>query len=185
MIRITAEASPELQQRLANVTPDRLVKFLRGSVKRESQPAVRVAQIAAPVRSGLLRQSLGATVKVNRRMGEVFAIVGPRDNTVGIDLDGNLTVYTSTSLKSLMRNDAKKLRALHKKGITTVNQRTPFKYVYGIEWGVRRNGRLARHAGGAKMLERAYQQGSQPFIDGLARDLDTFLTGPATTAALT
>jgi hypothetical protein len=175
MIRITAEASPELQKNLAKVNPTNLVKFLRTSVRKNARPTVNATQAATPVKSGLLRQSIGATIKINRSRGEVFAIVGPRDNTVMGTDENNLTVFTSSTLKSLTRNDNAKLHGLHKRGIRTVSQRTPFKYVYGIEYGQRRSGKIARHAGGAKMLTRGFDAGSQPYIDGLATDLQTFL----------
>ncbi len=147
--------------------PKELVKFLQKTVRERSVPTLRAVYEKTPFRSGQLQQSIGLTMGTSARNGEVFATIGVRDN-VTIMVGGQKML--ASSLKAA--NAAKKAA---RRGLSIATQRTAFKYVYGIETGRTRKGRLARAAGGAHMFRDAIERSKQAYIDGVSQDLFNFI----------
>ncbi len=169
MITLRHSVDPKLMELLARTEPLDLINFLRKDVKENSKATLEAVRNLTPKRSGLLKQSLGITMKKKASSGEIFAIVSPRDNQVMDFGEGDRVLFTSATLKSIMKH--KRFAKMAAQGVKTVSQKTPFLYVYGIEHGFRRNGRLARLAGGAQMFTRGFNSGKQGFIDNMGKDL--------------
>jgi hypothetical protein len=147
--------------------PKELVKFLKKTVRDRAAPTLRAVYEKTPFKSGQLQQSIGLTMKTDSSNGEVYATIGVRDNMT-LFVGGRKIL--ASSLKPM--NAAKKAA---RRGISTVTQRTAFKYVFGIETGFTRRGRLARASGGAHMFRDAVEQSKQGFIDGTKKDLFEFI----------
>lgn len=147
--------------------PKELVKFLKKTVRDRAAPTLTAVYEKTPFRSGQLQQSIGLTMKTDSSNGEVYATIGVKDN-VTLFVGGRKML--ASSLKAA--NSAKKAA---RRGISLVTQRTAFKYVFGIETGFTRKGRLARASGGAHMFRDAIEQSKQAFIDGTSKDLFEFI----------
>jgi hypothetical protein len=156
--------------------PKELVKFLKKTVRDRAAPTLTAVYEKTPFRSGQLQQSIGLTMKTDSSNGEVYATIGVKDN-VTLFVGGRKML--SSSLKAV--NAAKKAARL---GISLVTQRTAFKYVFGIETGHTRKGRIARKAGGAFMFRDALNQSRQPYIDGVSKDLFDFIRSKSGTVQL-
>jgi hypothetical protein len=147
--------------------PQQLIKVLRKSVNKRAKPVLAEVRGRTPVRTGQLQQSLGITMKTDAGNGEIYALIGVRDN-VTINVDGKKMLATS-----LRPQRAAKIAA--HRGLDTATNRTAFKYVFGIETGRKRGGGLARAAGGARMLSGGLNANVRPYVDGVGADILAFI----------
>jgi hypothetical protein len=147
--------------------PQQLIKVLRKSVNKRAKPVLAEIRGRTPVRTGQLQQSLGITMKSDAGNGEIYALIGVRDN-VTINVGGKKMLATS-----LRPQRAAKIAA--HRGLDTATNRTAFKYVFGIETGRKRGGGLARRVGGAHMLQGGLDATRQGYIDGVGADILGFI----------
>jgi hypothetical protein len=85
--------------------------------------------------------------------------------------------------KMLVTSERKTARAAARaarRGLSMASQRTAFQYVWGIETGRKRNGRLARRSGGAHMLREALSQRQDQFIAAMGDDIMAHITTATT-----
>lgn len=169
VISIQTVVDKNIMDALERAKPALLKRALRRSVKPNAKPALAAVKAATPVLSGKLQASWGIVPFFAPNTGEVGVTIEPKSSYTFTDTDGNKRLVTrrGRANKSVLRAEAK--------GIT-VDRKDPWRYAYGIEFGVSPKGRLTRRAGGAKMLEKGAQAGAQPFILGVTKDLQTFIT---------
>lgn len=160
--------SPELRALLDRGTDKSgQVRLLKRSVPAHARPTLAAVLARAPVLKGQLQASLGITTKTNPQNGEVYSIVGIRDNVV-VWSGGTKTLFSSLKIKRSARMAANR-------GAGAISRRTAFKYIRGLETGVRANGKIARRAGGTKMIERGASDTADGFIDGVSADMFDYL----------
>lgn len=173
MIATRLIVDPSIQEAFNRGNPAELRKMLRKSVSKRARPVLAKAMEYVPRRSGLLQSSLGITMREDAGRGEIMAGVGVKDNITFMQ-DGRKKLVTST------RNAKRAAKLAARRGLANATMRTAFQYVWGIETGTRRNGRIARKAGGAHMLERGMTAETQPFIDGISDDVMQQITKQTT-----
>lgn len=180
MISSRVYVDPSLMAALKRADPKDLITFLKRDVKENSKATLERVRSLTPVASGLLKASLGITMKKKASAGEIFAIVSPKDNTVMEFAEGDRVLFTSASLKSIMKHS--RFAKAAASGITKISQKTPFLYVFGIETGRKRGGRLGRRAGPARMFAMGLEREKQGFIDNIGKDLWEFIAANKTPA---
>ena len=170
MIKTTLKVDKSVTDALHRTgDPEQLRKMLKRNVGKRARPVLARVMEYTPHRSGLLQASLGITMREGMRGGEIMAGVGVKDN-ITFMAGGRKILVTS------QRKVRKAAQAAARRGLGAASQRTAFKYVWGIETGFKRSGRLARRSGGAKMLERGLSSEADAYIDGLGQDVMQHIT---------
>jgi hypothetical protein len=164
MIKTTLTVDKTITDALHRGDPDQLRKMLRRSINRRAKPVLASVLSLTPFQSGKLQASLGITMREGMRGAEIMAGIGVKDNITFFD-GGRKTLVTS------QRKAVNAAKFAARRGLSNATQRTAFQYIWGIETGRTRKGRLARRAGGAKMLERGLDREAQSYLDGMGDDV--------------
>lgn len=78
-VLFTVRGADELSRRLRDLGPKLNERYVKRIMRSAGQEVVRAAKAnVTAIDSGLLRESLGLVVRVNRRTGRVLVVVGPR-----------------------------------------------------------------------------------------------------------
>jgi hypothetical protein len=171
---------PSIAAALERVKPESLLKAMRGWVRVQAQPTVYAIKQATPVDTGDLAESFGAQIRYNAHNGEVFATIGPRTDFITTDAAGMKTLRTTESVRALARHGGRDVIKAARRGVTVITENGPAKYEYLIETGVDHKGRIARKAGGARMVEAGFAATEESFIRVIGEDAFTFISSPST-----
>jgi hypothetical protein len=170
MIKTTLKVDPSVHAALHRAGDGESIrKMLRKNIAKRARPVLAAVLARTPYRSGLLQASLGITMREGMRGGEIMAGVGVKDN-ITFMAAGRKMLVTS------QRKVAKAAKAAARRGLGAATQRTAFQYIWGIETGYKRSGRLARRSGGAKMLERGLSTEATAYMDGIGQDVLQHIT---------
>jgi Bacteriophage HK97-gp10, putative tail-component len=164
MINVEIKADPSIQRALATAQMGPLRKMLRKSTRAGAKPMLAAIKAATPVKSGKLRASWGLSPFFDGRTGSVGVTIEPRSSFSFSDSEGNKRLVTNRGRAH------KSVVAATAKG-KTVDRDSAWKYAFGIETGHSPKGRMSRHAGGAKMLERSVRPGADPFTTTINDDV--------------
>jgi hypothetical protein len=165
---IRVEVGKDLSDLLARSSDKAgIVKRLKRTVPKNAAPTLNAVKQNTPFHKGQLIASLGLTNKTNAKSGEVYTIVGVKDN-ISVTMGGQKTLFTSQKLKRAVKTAASK-------GIGQVSSATAFKYIRRIESGFTAKGKLGRRAGGAHMLERGAQSTGPRFTDQVGNDMLAYI----------
>jgi hypothetical protein len=165
----TFHADPQLKRSLERANPRQLRSLLRRSTRKAARPVLEAAKQATPVKTGRLRASLGMVALQDSATGEIGVSIEPRASFSFRDTAGNRTVVTrrrrlsNSQIRSVSRG-------------ANVDRTSPWMYAYGIETGLKPKGKMARWAGGARMLGNALRSQSQSFFRTVGDDAFRFIT---------
>lgn len=163
MIRVELKADASITRALRNAERGPLRRMLSKSTKTNAKPMLAAVKAATPVKSGKLRASWATHSFFDGRSGSVGVTIEPRSSFTFKDAGGNKRLVTrrGKAHKSVLAAAAKGM---------SVDGATAWKYAYGIETGHSPKGRMARRAGGAKMLERSVRPGAGAFTAAIFND---------------
>lgn len=156
-VDVHIEGLDELRRKLRAMGP-RLKKVVRPIVRARMAPVLVEAKALTPRGTGRLAESIGELV--SSRKSSVTARVGTRRDFT----------YTSDQGEKLVSGRGKVRDRALAKGFKQ-DKTTAQQYARGIEFGVSRDGRIRRKAGGAHMLEHALTDETPGIISGVASDL--------------
>ena len=169
MIKTTLQVDRSIYDALHRAGDNETIrKMLRKNVAKRARPVLASVLGRTPYRSGLLQASLGITMRDGLRGAEIQAGIGIKDNITFMSAGRKMLVTSQ-------RRIGKAARAASRRGLSTASQRTAFLYVWGIETGHKRDGSLARRAGGAKMLGGGLDDQAGAYIDGMGSDVLEFI----------
>ena len=169
MITVATIVDPNVRRVLDRASGKDFVNFLRRDVRARAKPVLEQARALTPVQSGRLRASLAIMGMTTPSQGTVSAIVRPRDEFT----------FKDASKKKRLVYSAKTKKPRIEKAVArgwALDAQAPFLYAYGIETGKRRDGKIARRKGPARMLENSAKQGAEQFASEVATDTFRYLT---------
>jgi hypothetical protein len=153
------EGGERLQKDLRGLGRGVARKIGRRIVRSMMSPVLRDAKARAPVQSGLLRASIGIVARSSRGRATHTARVGTRANVS----------FRDRRSKQLMVSGRGQHAEHWKRKGATVTKRTANQYAGGIEFGTKADGRIARKAGGAFMLNEPMKRRTPGIIDNFER----------------
>lgn len=163
MIQVNIKADGSIIRALRQAEAGPLRRMLSKSTKQNAKPTLAAVKAGTPVKTGKLRASWGASAFYDRRSGSVGVTIEPRSSFSFKDESGGKRLVTNRGRAH------KSVVAAQAKG-RAVDRGSPWKYAFGIETGSSPKGRLARVAGGAKMLERSIRPNADQFTSAIMGD---------------